>query len=308
MSSRRNKGGGGGHGDGGEERWLLPYADMITLLLGLFIVLFAMSTIDAKQFDNVKRSLSQTFNGAILDEPGDVMPGSNGVLDPTNPSQAETDSAVSIDEATRTASKQFDRQAQQVQKVVDQLNLGNDVRVVRNERGIQINIAGDALFESGSWEIKPAFRDKLVAIERQLQQFNRGIEITGHTDGVPYKGDGGNRRLGYMRAEAVYELFVERGYPSDKIRTGTMGEDDPRTKPQNDHESNKLNRRIEIMVLEPGANDTVPNLTPKELEIAEHGGTAPKPSPSEREIEEQLEAEYDTALVDQLAETSKASH
>src|SRR6478609_3788900 len=91
MAGRRNSGG-GEHGGGGEERWLLPYADMITLLLGLFIVLFAMSTINPHQYDNLRRSLSQTFHGDVLEESGGLTDGSTGILDPD--ASAETTQAI----------------------------------------------------------------------------------------------------------------------------------------------------------------------------------------------------------------------
>lgn len=303
MSSRRNRGG-GGHGDGGEERWLLPYADMITLLLGLFIVLFAMSTIDAKQFDNVKRSLSQTFNGAVLDESGGVMPGESGALDPNSSTAAPTPSAAQLNEAARRTAARFQKQERQLNKIVKEAGLGNDVKVTTSERGIKINLAGDALFASGSWEIKPSFRDKLIRIERQLAAFGHPIEIAGHTDGQPFPG--GNRLLGWNRAEAVYQLFVQQGYVAARIETVSWGDDKPLTKPQNKTQANPKNRRIEITVLQPAADSPLTETERIAKLATQSQELTPAAIGKSRPVDAALDAEFDPAIIEELANTSKA--
>jgi chemotaxis protein MotB len=300
MSSRRNKGGGGGHGGGGEERWLLPYADMITLLLGLFIVLFAMSSIDAKQFDHVKRSLAETFSGAVLDNSGGVMDGSAGIMDPNASTAAPTPSAVQLQEAARRTGAKFDDQAKQLKALVKESGLGNDVQVTTNERGTKINLAGDALFDSGSWEIKPSFRAKLIRIERQLAAFKHPIEIAGHTDGVPFPG--GNRALGWNRAYAVFQLFVQQGYDPSKIDTKSWGDDKPLTKPQSTTQANARNRRIEITVLQSAANSGLSE-TERVAKLAEQAQSM-SPEKVGQPVAEQLGEEFDTAIVEDLVATT----
>ena len=259
MSSRRSRSGGGGHGDGGEERWLLPYADMITLLLGLFIVLFAMSSIDAKKFDNIRSSLAKTFDGGqVLEEPGGVLPGSDNVLDPTNP----TDSAVSAQAAARKSSQaaedRFDKEKQQIEKAIES-KLGNDVKVTRNQIGIKVSLAGDALFESGEYNLKESVRDDLRSLERQLEKFSHPIEITGHTDGAAFDGEFGNYGLAFNRALSVHALFIEFGYPPARMKPSSRGDLDPVKPPKYKGEGVAANRRIEITILEPGALDGFTN-------------------------------------------------
>lgn len=259
MSSRRNRGGGGGHGGGGEERWLLPYSDMITLLLGLFIVLFAMSSLDAKKFDSLRDSLSQTFNGGqVLTSPGDVLPSSQGAVTPTS-TDAPSARAIQRAQSVRAQSQQqYRRESKQLRQLVKEQGLGRSVKVDDTQRGIVISLAGDALFDSGSAELKPGVRDKLARIEQELQRFNRELEIGGHTDGQPVAGDRwGNWRLSGDRAEAVAIFFFERGYDQSKVRVTGYGDQQPKVKPpkNNPHAAIAANRRIEIMVLAPGAND-----------------------------------------------------
>lgn len=299
MAGRRSK---GGEGESGEERWLLPYADMITLLLGLFIVLFAMSSIDAKKFDNVRRSLSQTFNGQVLEQPGDVLDGSSGVLDPTSTSAPPSQAAIQrMQSAQAAAEAQYEKQAQEVDELATESGLGNDVKVTVNQRGIVVSLAGDALFDSGEYQLKPAVVDKLVRLERQLQEFGRTIEIAGHTDGAPIAG--GNRRLGMERALSVYDLFLDAGFSDAKMRTTSFGATSPvKAPPKDDPEASiAANRRIEITILAPGADDprsnTVKLADAAQATNGDRGPGAPRP------VDAQLEREF--SIIDELAATSK---
>jgi chemotaxis protein MotB len=316
MSNRRNRGGGGGGhgGGGGEERWLLPYADMITLLLGLFIVLFAMSSVDAKKFDDVRRSLAQTFTGAVLTESGSVLPGSNGVLDPTAPSQATTDAAVTIDEATRRSRERFDVEARKLENMAAQLGLGKDVDVMRTEVGIEISIAGDALFDSGSYRLSsPGIRDKLTAIERELERFGSPIRIEGHTDGALMRGEFGNDGLSAMRALAVQKFLVDLGFPYERTYVVGLGAKQPKVPPPSPTASVRENRRIEIIVLEPGADDPRPTAAQRVSAInraasMRGGSTGRRPAnPGAAAVQDQLDREFSDVLVSELSTVGRGT-
>jgi chemotaxis protein MotB len=320
MSSRRNRGGGGGHGGGGgEERWLLPYADMITLLLGLFIVLFAMSSINAQQFDQVRKSLAQTFNGGkALEGSGGVLPGADGVLSPTAPSSGKVDSPVTTDVAARTTAqqesqRQFDAEAQKLQQQAQQLGLGKDVSVTRTEIGIQISIAGDALFAPGSYQLtSPGIIDELTRIEKELLRFGRPIRIEGHTDGQPMDGEFGNQGLSNNRAAAVWKFFLDNGFPKPLMYTVGMGDVVPKVQPKYPAEPVAANRRIEIVVLEPGIEDALANAAAEE-----RATPAAKPASTQRrtsvsvsdaahaQVQDKVASEFDGALIDQIGATGK---
>lgn len=277
---------------------------MITLLLGLFIVLFAMSSIDAKQFDNVKRSLAQTFNGEVLEEPGSVLPGSNGVQDPTAASDTPTTTVEEIENASRTTAARFDKEQSKLRDVAKELRLANDVQVVRTERGIAIRLAGDALFEPGSYAIRPEMREGLVTIERELAAFGHPIEIGGHTDGQPFDGEFGNMGLSTSRANAVHKLFLELKYPVDKMTTKGFAAIMPVVQPKYPKESVRANRRIEITILEPGSGDGFPNDAAKNAATREAKASLNAAQPSVAEVDKALDESFDDGLVDELAITS----
>jgi chemotaxis protein MotB len=232
---------------------------MITLLLGLFIVLFAMSTLDSHKFDSLRDSLSQTFNGGqVLTQPGNVLPSSQGAVTPTS-TDAPSARAIQRAQSVRNQSKQqFHQETKQIQKLINQQGLGSTVKVAEGDRGIVITLAGDALFDSGSYRLKPGVQDKLTKLERHLKKFGRDIEIAGHTDGQPFHGSPtGNWELSSRRAMAVLLFFLDKGYPEDKMTPQFFADTRPAVEPpKNDPDRPmKQNRRIEITILAPGAND-----------------------------------------------------
>src|SRR5579862_776574 len=81
--NRRRRGGAhGGEHEGGSERWLLTYADMITLLLALFIVLWSISSVNISKFAALKQSLSQAFSGKVLQGNSGILSGGSSPLEP----------------------------------------------------------------------------------------------------------------------------------------------------------------------------------------------------------------------------------
>jgi chemotaxis protein MotB len=254
VSDRRNKRGGGG-GEGGEERWLLPYADMITLLLGLFIVLFAMSSVDAKQFDNVKRSLAQTFKGSVLENPGGVLTGSSGVLDPEAANQSPDNTQIAMrEEASDATKKLYAEEQREFEKIVEESGADGAVKIEPSERGFIISLAGDAFFVSGSYALLPGTERKLTRVAAELVKFDRQVEIIGHTDRAPYPGPFGNEGLSSNRAHAVQQFLADHGMTYDDMRAVGEGSDKPKVKSKAMNVPE--NRRIEILVLAPGANDS----------------------------------------------------
>ncbi|MEO6866513.1 MAG: flagellar motor protein MotB [Gaiellales bacterium] len=258
MSGRRknpNEGGGAG-----EEAWLLPYADMITLLLGLFIVLFALSSVDVAKFNNVSQAFSNTFRGSLLDNAGAITQGSTGVLS-ASATSANSQKAIINQQsmaAAHTAAK-FDKEQQQLRSMAARMqgSLRGKVHVASDSRGLVIRVAGDSLFDSGKYQLKEPAISQLKAIANQLKQFGAPLEIEGHTDGQPFDGELGNYGLSTNRADAVVLLFMAQGIdPHSMLATGHASYD-PLIPPTSADESIPKNRRVEIHVLAPGKSATL---------------------------------------------------
>lgn len=261
MSGRRKKDDGG---HAGEEAWLLPYADMITLLLGLFIVLFALSSVDAKKFDSVSKAFSQTFRGSLLENAGGITPGSSGVLG-ASATSAKTQTAVTTAQsaAAKATQKKFDNERATLEKMAASADgqLEGRLQIREDERGLVLSVAGDALFESGSYELKSPATEQMRAIAKHLKQFGAPLLIEGHTDGQPFSGEFGNQGLSTNRANSVYMLFRSAGISEDRMETSGQGASEPIVEPPYPKAPMPANRRVEIHILAPAA--TASTFTPR---------------------------------------------
>jgi chemotaxis protein MotB len=286
---------------------------MITLLLGLFIVLFAMSTINPHKYDNLRRSLSQTFHGQITEEPGGLTDGSTSVLDPDNPAETTNAVAASITQAAQTNQRIYKHEQERLQAIVAQAKLGHDVKVTNNAKGIKLTLAGDALFAPGSSTLNPDVVVKLTRLEHELAKFNRSIEITGHTDGQPFDGPLGNWGLSTDRAAAVAWFFHTLHYPDVLMDAHGLADTHPIVKPPKDdpHASMRKNRRIEITILAPGVNDprgaaigvsdVLKHQAAASIRSSNPAGLAAE---SNDEVEAQLQKEIDSGIVAEITAVS----
>lgn len=247
------------------ERWLVSYADMITLLAALFIVLFAMSTIDLEKFKKFAAGLSQGFHAGsgaapVLGGGGEsVVEGGNGPLDGMLLSATQIAEAQQVleerqaQQAAAEAEQQRLAQAEQeIRSQVEGAGLGDKVRFRREARGLVVTIVTDeVLFDLGSADLRPEGRVVLDALAPALGRLPNALSIEGHTDDRPILGGPfrDNWELSNARAASVlrYLLFVH-GLPTDRVGMAGWGEFRPLV--PNDSDANRdLNRRVEVVVL-----------------------------------------------------------
>ncbi|SEU15148.1 flagellar motor protein MotB [Paenibacillus sp. NFR01] len=250
------------------DRWMITYADLITLLLIFFVILYAMSSLDTEKYKQVSGSLSQTFaNG------NPVLEGGNGVLDgqkggsqngqpegATAAPSAAPSASPGTDTGTPTAREIAFREQEAklsalmgvITKYVEDNNLGDQIFVADKPQGIAITLSDRFLFDVGKAELKsPA----LPAL-RQLSGLFRGIgatvSIEGHTDNTPVSAGSrysDNWELSGARALSVLRFFLdnERLDP-DMFQYAGYAD----TKPAADNATaagRQKNRRVELIVL-----------------------------------------------------------
>lgn len=232
------------------ERWLLTYADLITLLLVFFIVLYAGSQEDSKKFAILAQGLRSGFNN-ISNEGGG---GSSAVFMGSGSTNAGGLSSELTDfESIRNA----------VQKAATERGIVDRVTVRMEQDRIVIGITGDVLFSSGGSQIRPSAQPVLDAVADTLRGKPNEIRVEGHTDNVPINTPdyNSNWELSSARATAVLRALVTRGLPADKLFAAAYGD----TRPKADNttaEGRAQNRRAEIVVLYPQAAVPSPTATP----------------------------------------------
>jgi chemotaxis protein MotB len=247
------------------ERWLLTYADMITLLMVLFIVLFSIGQVDLKKFEQLRNGLASTFG-----TPTPVLPsqGSEGVLDggarPSGDGLENIDpkDAVAQVQAQAAASAAATQAMQQTQKEVSAAlalsGLGDDVTSHLESRGLVLSVVSDkVLFDLGRADLKPEGRQVLDGLAVALRDLPNDLAIEGHTDNRPLNHGAlfdSNWELSTARATSVLRYFVDQlGIPAARVSASGYADQRPLV-PNDSAENQARNRRVEIVVL---SNDPV---------------------------------------------------
>jgi chemotaxis protein MotB len=216
----------------GMMRWLLTYADMITLMLALFIILFAMSSISRVKFQAFAKDISAGFdNDWAVNQPP------NGG---TNHNQ-------SFDSSSRIPAIQ-----KQLQAYVAQNHLQNQVQVRLDKRGLVITLLSDkAYYDSGSADLRPQTKKILDEVDVFLRKNDNLIRVEGNTDNVPIATDRypSNWELSTARAVNVVRYLVEHDKLSpDRISAAGYGQYRPRTD-NSTPDARQANRRTDIVLL-----------------------------------------------------------
>ena len=279
MSDHGGGGGGGGRGKGrrrraeeeaahADERWLLTYADMITLLMALFIVMWAISSVNITKFAALRQSLREAFAGKLVSGGEGVMSGGKAVL------QAEGARISSIEQprqapdpaannryqpmtapvgSAQAESQSLQRLAQQIQSYARQHGLQKKIGASVDERGVIIRLLTDkVLFDAGSADIKapavPLIRQVGSIIEKL--EIANPIRVEGNTDSRPISTSRfrSNWELSTGRATSVLQILLGSGIRGDRF--SVAGYADQRPVASNSTEYGRyLNRHVDIVVL-----------------------------------------------------------
>ncbi|MGQ7297336.1 flagellar motor protein MotB [Quadrisphaera sp. KR29] len=245
------------------ERWAVSYADMMTVLMALFLVLFAMSNVDQKKYLELKTSLAEGFGQEVL--PTD---GGSGVVDGSTQtpvdvgsgamsgSNAASDTQISSTQgkAAEDAAKDVDdlkRLQQQVEEQLRQQDLLEQVTTTVTERGLVISVAANnVFFANGSATIEPAGLRVLDVVSPLLLGNDRQIAVEGHTNNLAIS-DGryaNNWELSAARATSVLLRLATDGVPTDRLRLTGMADQHPLF-PDDDPRALEGNRRVDIVLL-----------------------------------------------------------
>lgn len=203
-----------------EGNWLVSYADMMTLLVGFFVLLLSFSKLDATQFEKIKKETTKVFGGEYK------MP--------------------------------FEDLGKNLKKVIDKSKLSNQVYVKETDEGIEITFRGALFFESGSTILKEEAKNLMSQLIPEISSNAKdfGITVEGHTDNKPLSGGAfpSNWELSSVRACTVLRMFQEQGFDPHKLKAIGWGEQKP-IFPNADEAGNPIpqnqaqNRRVVIKII-----------------------------------------------------------
>jgi chemotaxis protein MotB len=268
---RRRRGGahGGEEAGGGMERWLLTYADMITLLMALFIIMWAVSAVNVGKFNELRESLKAAFSGKIFNqnEPN-VLHGEHSILNPDGAavktlkqqapsgdrqSLSQTLAAQIRDAVERQDVENLRRIKHEVDEYARTHGFQTKIRTRIDERGLVIRLlTDDVLFDLGKAVLKPRSRplvDRIAALLASGRIVNP-VRVEGNTDDIPISTPQfpSNWELSAARATAVLEELLAHGVGPSRL--SVAGYADQRPVASNDTvRGRQLNRRVELVVL-----------------------------------------------------------
>jgi chemotaxis protein MotB len=244
-----------------DETWLIPYADLLTLLLALFIVLFASSSVDAKKFDQLVVSLSSAFNGGTsFLEPSSSAPISDAPVDNTNKTPAEDkrelEKKLELDKKQQELFKKETLELEKLKKKLDEYIRQNGLKTVLETKltnyGLKIIIRDSALFASGSAQVRPEAKKLAVAISDMLVPHpKQEVLVAGYTDNRPIntREFADNWDLSSKRALNFMKILLENA-KLEPIRFSATGYGEYRPITTNGTEEGRaLNRRVEVSIL-----------------------------------------------------------
>ena len=253
---------------GGMMRWLLTYADMLTLLFALFVILFSMAQVDQEKLRALAMALGNAFG----------VKGQTSILS----SAATTDTKPVVMQESQV---QLTTIREKVQKWMLQQKLEKEIKVRFNERGLVISLMTDKiLFESGSSILLPRTQRVLSDIAELLKEVTNPLVIEGHTDDTPITNPSIKRKyndnwdLSTSRAVNVLKYLIRKGISPDRLSAAGYGSFKPLV-PNIDDITRAKNRRIDIVVLKADLVDD------KEKESRE------MPLPSDLKMRQQIEKE-----------------
>lgn len=236
------------------DRWLLTYADMITLLLAFFVVMYSISQVDSAKFRKVTEALTAALDGDPRIRralPGDLE--GDGLLKK---------------QKTREQLLNLQKEIEAISRL---LNLDLQISTELQHRGLVIHISESAFFDLGKADLKPEAAKVLDLLAAELLKIPNHIRVEGHTDNLPIKTARfpSNWELSTARAASCLRYLVEKhNFPANKISALGYAEYRP-IAPNTTAEGRSRNRRVDIVVL-----------TPEDIIIEPVDQSAPKDSGS----------------------------
>jgi chemotaxis protein MotB len=265
MSARRHKRRGHDHEEEheNEERWLVSFADMMTLLFCLFMVLFAISSVNTSKFEALQKALQDAFSGKILSGGDAVMetgndkrpekPGTEPPLPAMTPLQAMAQSSIESTQSKAAQKEEQDFKAlkERIDALVRKEGLTGKVETTVRKRGLVVELLTDnVFFDSGQAALKPGALGLLDKLADVLEaERAHPIVVEGHTDSQPISNAQypSNWELSGARASAVIRTFVSDGVTAGRVSGSLHGAEDP-TASNATPEGRSRNRRVDVIL------------------------------------------------------------
>lgn len=228
------------------ERWLISYADFITLLFAFFVVMYAISVVNIGKYTMLSEALGDAFGGRGAANKSttmvevDALPLSNII-------------AHKRMEAAKRDRERLAVLAKRLNNTLGPLINSGKVRVTQTERGVTVEINASVLFDEGAAELTGNARETVQSVAELLKDDNHAIEVEGHTDNTPIASSAfpSNWELSSVRASSVVRLFIAAGVAESRLAAVGRGANRP-VASNDDPVGRARNRRVAVTILAGG--------------------------------------------------------
>lgn len=212
------------------HRWVVSYADFITLLFAFFVVMYAISSVNVSKYKTLAKGMESAFNNKT------DQPASRALANPIGGMRQLTGKGGQ--------EYNFDAMSQALTKLQD-----SDYKMSSKDGRIQFDISAGALFRTGSVEVKPMALIKLMELANILKGENYPILLTGHTDNLPINTPQfpSNWELSAARAASIARILNSFGVDAERITVTGYGAQRP-IADNNTPDGRKKNRRVNLVI------------------------------------------------------------
>ena len=234
------------------ERWLVSYADFITLLFAFFVVMDAISSVNEGKYKVLSNSLTNAFMNVTTEDgakPLAVIQGAPPIPPMPILKPDKLPEQQKAEEKKVEQRKKMKNVAGDIMAALQPLVAQGKVRLLETSRGVTIEINDSILFPAGQAKLQPASINAMLAIASVLAQSDFPITIEGHTDNVPIATPQfpSNWELSAMRATTVLRLFNDGGVGAERLTAIGYGETRP-LETNTSPEGRARNRRVSILI------------------------------------------------------------
>lgn len=236
------------------DRWLISYADFVTLLFAFFVVMYSISSLNEGKYRVFSNSLSLVFSR---------QPTTTSTITGTQTEQSLSNllnkNKILVDKRTallgerqRKIQDQLKNLAGELSQVMSPLIKQRMVNINQTRRGVVIDISASSLFRTGEAVLQPGVLGILRQVSQVLGKDELPIEVEGHTDDIPIATVQfpSNWELSSARASSVVRILVDNGVSAKRLAVVGLASNQPLA-PNDSTENRARNRRVTIVVVSP---------------------------------------------------------
>ena len=228
------------------DRWLVSYADFITLLFAFFTTLYAISVLDSAKGERLVHSIRQSFGQGMFDL-GTVDP---SLMDGLFQNPIDLDNELDAAEARQVENLHFNNFEKRARDLSTNEEIGDGISVRRTEEGLVISLADTHFFGSGAAGLGSSAISAIIEVAALFKDLPNHVRVEGHTDDLPVASVSvpSNWHLSATRAVAVLRVLEESGIPSYRLSASGFADQRPLVSNKTP-QGRRMNRRVDLVIL-----------------------------------------------------------